>query len=103
LAQNDRDVSMQGHCVSGTIHLEDQVPRKFIRGRIVSGRPSPHTRDGESESWLVFSDMERKIPVSCLRDVSRLSREVLLTDNQTCLAPLVLTTNQKRLVHRFVD
>ena len=40
--KNDRDVSMQGHFVSGTIHLGVQGsrgPRAFVRGRIVSGRP----------------------------------------------------------------
>ena len=36
---NDRDVSMQGHCVSGTINLGTSRPRKFVRGHIVSGRP----------------------------------------------------------------
>jgi len=37
-AYNDRDVSIQGHCVSGTIDLGDQGSQTFVRGHIVSGR-----------------------------------------------------------------
>jgi len=37
LMHNDRDVSMQVHCVYETIHLGDQGSRKFVWGHIVSG------------------------------------------------------------------
>jgi len=38
--QNDRDVSIKWHCVSGTMNFGDQGSySKFVRGHIVSGRP----------------------------------------------------------------
>jgi len=40
-AYNDWDVSFQGHCVSGTIDVEEQGSQKFVRAHIVSGRPHP--------------------------------------------------------------
>jgi len=36
---NGSDVSMQGHCGSGTIILWTRGLRKFVRGHIVSGSP----------------------------------------------------------------
>ena len=37
LMQNDRDSSIQGHCVSGTNQMGTRGPRKFERGHIVPG------------------------------------------------------------------
>jgi len=37
--QNERDVSMQGHCASGKIHLGDLGSRKFVWGHFALGRP----------------------------------------------------------------
>jgi len=42
LVQNDRDVSIQGHCVSGTIHLGDQGSQNIHRVHIILGLSSPH-------------------------------------------------------------
>ena len=39
LVQNDRDVSMLGHCVSRTIHLGDQGSQKIGTGTHCLGRP----------------------------------------------------------------
>jgi len=39
LVHNDRDVSMQGHCVSGTIHLGDQGTQNIRMRTHRSGRP----------------------------------------------------------------
>jgi len=46
LMQNDRDVSMQGHCVSGTIHLANQGFQKIRAGTHRSGRPVSHRMHG---------------------------------------------------------
>jgi len=37
LAHNDRDVSMKGHCVFGTINFGNQGSQTIFRGHIVSG------------------------------------------------------------------
>ena len=43
---NDRDVSMLGHCVSGTIKLGTMGPRKTFGDPLFRDVPSPHPVNG---------------------------------------------------------
>jgi len=69
LVHNDRDVSMQRHCVSETIHLEDQGPRKFKREHILVVSGPPVTPPTGWSSSLPNCHLRRRIQSNCRQNL----------------------------------
>jgi len=63
--QNGRDVSMQGHCVSGTIHFGDQGSQKIRTGTHRFGTSRHPTKITVADAGTKVDDVNKCLYESC--------------------------------------